>query len=66
MKVLECLNNIPSTELVRIRIVRFAMGGNASETTLDMLTSRELIDIQSKDAPAYYCVGGTWYIISNE
>lgn len=65
MKVAECLNNIPEKPLGYIRLIQFAMGGEAKERTLDTFTNRELVDIQQKDAPAYYSIGEYWYIIAN-
>ena len=41
-------------------------GGEATERTLDTFSNRELIDIQQKDAPAYYNIGEYSYIIANK
>ena len=65
MKVSECLNNIPETSMGYIRLIQFAQGGEAQERMMDSMTNRELVDIQQKDAPAYYRIGEYWYIIAN-
>lgn len=65
MKVSECLNNIPETPMGYIRLIQFAQGGEAQERMMDSMTNRELVDIQQKDAPAYYRIGEYWYIIAN-
>lgn len=66
MKVSECLNNISEKELGYIRIIQFTMGGEATERTLDTFTNKELVDIQQKDAPAYYNIGEYSYIVANK
>lgn len=65
MKVQECLNNISEKPLGYIRIVQFAMGGEATERMLDSFTNKELVDIQQKEAAAYYNIGEYSYIIAN-
>lgn len=65
MKVSECLNNIPETPMGYIRLIQFAQGGEAQERMMDSMTNRELVDIQQKDAHAYYRIGEYWYIIAN-
>lgn len=65
MKVSECLNNIPETPMGYIRLIQFAMGGEGQERMMDSMTNLELMDIQKKDAPAYYRIGEYWYIIAN-
>lgn len=65
MKVSECLNNIPETPMGYIRLIQFAQGGEAQERMMDSMTNRELVDIQQKDALAYYRIGEYWYIIAN-
>lgn len=65
MKVSECLSNIKEKPLGYIRIVQFTMGGEANERTLETFTNRELVDIQQKDAPAYYDIGEYSYILAN-
>lgn len=65
MKVQECLNSIPETNLGYIRMVAFISGGDAIERTLDTYTNRELIDTQTKDAAAYYKIGEYWYVVYN-
>ena len=65
MKVSECLNNISAKPLGYIKVVQFSMGGDATERGLDTFTNRELVDIQQKDAPAYYNIGEYSYIIAN-
>lgn len=66
MKVSECLNNISEKNLGYIRVIQFDMGGDATERSLDTLTNKELVDIQQKDAPAYYNIGEYSYIIANK
>jgi hypothetical protein len=65
MKVQECLNSIPETNLGYIRMVAFVSGGEAVERTLDTYTNRELIDVQTKGAAAYYRIGEYWYVVYN-
>ncbi len=64
MKVLECLNNIQEKPLGYIRVVQFSMGGEATERTLDTYSNKELVDLQQKDAPAYYTIGEYSYIVA--
>lgn len=66
MKVQECLNNIQEKPLGFIRVIQFSMGGDATERTLDTFTNKELVDIQQKEAAAYYNIGEYSYIISNK
>lgn len=65
MKVQECLNNISEKPLGYIRVIQFVMGGEATERMLDSFTNKELVDIQQKDAAAYYNIGEYSYIIAN-
>lgn len=64
MKVSECLNNISEKQLGYIKVVQFEMGGEAIERGLDTFTNRELVDLQQKDAPAYYNIGEYSYIVA--
>lgn len=66
MKVSECLANIQEKPLGYIRVVQFEMGGEATERTMDSFTNTELVEIQKKDAPAYYNIGEYSYIIANK
>lgn len=66
MKVSECLNNIDEKSLGYIRVVQFDMGGEATERMLDSFTNKELMDLQQKDAPAYYNIGEYSYIIASK
>mgnify|MGYP004522309747 CR=1 FL=1 len=66
MKVSECLNNISEKQLGYIKVVEFEMGGDATERGLDTYTNRELVDLQKKDAPAYYNIGEYSYIVANK
>ena len=65
MKVLECLSNIKEKPIGYIRIVQFTMGGTATERTLETFSNKELVDVQQKDAPAYYDIGEYTYILAN-
>lgn len=65
MKVSECLSNTKEKSLGYIRIVQFTMGGTATERTLETFTNKELIDVQQKDAPAYYDIGEYTYILAS-
>lgn len=64
-KVSDAFNNIPESPMGYIRLVQFAMGGDATERTLDTLTTRELMDLQQKDVAAYYRIGEYWYVVAN-
>lgn len=64
MKVSECLNNIQEKPLGYIRVVQFDMGGEATERTLDTFSNKELVDVQQKDASAYYNIGEYSYIVA--
>lgn len=66
MKVSECLANIEEKPLGYIRVVQFAMGAEATERTLDTFSNKELVEIQQKDAPAYYNIGEYSYIVANK
>ena len=47
-----------------IRVIQFDMGGEATERTLDTFSNKELVDVQQKDAPAYYNIGEYSYIVA--
>lgn len=66
MKVSECLNNINEKSLGYIRMVQFSMGGEATERTLDTFSNKELVDVQQKEAVAYYDIGEYSYIVSHK
>lgn len=60
------LNNIQEKPLGYIRVIQFDMGGEATERTLDTFSNKELVEVQQKDAPAYYNIGEYSYIIANK
>lgn len=64
MKVLECLNNIQEKPLGYIRVIQFDMGGEGTERTLDTFSNKELVNLQQKDATAYYNIGEYSYIVA--